>query len=98
MDTLLTNIMSYLVNDAIISSLWMYYGAARGEKFTGPVTVPTGLALYPAEFIPYPSRRDAARLYNIQHWAEMKAGGHFAALEEPEAFAADVTTFFSSVR
>lgn len=97
MDTLLTNIMTYLVNDAVTSSLWMYYGAARGESFSGPVTVPTGLALYPAEFVPYPSRRDAARLFNIQHWAEMKAGGHFAALEEPEAFSADVIRFFKTL-
>jgi pimeloyl-ACP methyl ester carboxylesterase len=95
MDTLLTNIMTYLVNDAVTSSLWMYYGAARGETFTGPVTVPTGLVLYPAEFVPYPGRRDAARLFNIQHWEEMKAGGHFAALEEPEAFSADVAEFFN---
>jgi epoxide hydrolase len=43
------------------------------------------------------SRRDAARLYNIQHWAEMQAGGHFAALEEPDAFAADVAAFFGTL-
>jgi pimeloyl-ACP methyl ester carboxylesterase len=76
----------------------MYYGAARSESFAGPVTVPTGLALYPAEFVPYPSRRDAARVFtNIRHWAEMKAGGHFAALEEPEAFADDVAAFFGGL-
>jgi pimeloyl-ACP methyl ester carboxylesterase len=98
MDTLLTNIMTYLVNDAVTSSLWMYYGASRSEPFTGPVTVPTGLALYPAEFVPYPGRRDAARVYtDIRHWAEMKAGGHFAALEEPETFSADVAGFFGSL-
>jgi pimeloyl-ACP methyl ester carboxylesterase len=97
MDTLLTNIMSYLVNDAVISSIWMYNGFARSKMFTGPVTVPTGLALYPAEFIPYPKRRDAERVFNVQHWAEMKAGGHFAALEEPEAFAADGAAFFGTL-
>jgi pimeloyl-ACP methyl ester carboxylesterase len=98
MDMLLTNIMTYLVNDAVTSSLWMYYGAARGEAFTGPVTVPTGLALYPAEFVPYPSRRDAGRVFpDIRQWAEMPAGGHFAALEEPEAFSADVAGFFATL-
>jgi pimeloyl-ACP methyl ester carboxylesterase len=48
--------------------------------------------------IGYPSRSDAGRVYNIQHWAELKAGGHFAALEEPEAFADDVGSFFSNCR
>jgi pimeloyl-ACP methyl ester carboxylesterase len=97
MDTLLTNIMTYLVNDAVTSSLWMYYGATRSTNFAGPVAVPTGLALFPAEFIPYPNRRDAARVFNIRHWAVMKAGGHFAALEEPEAFSADVAAFFGTL-
>jgi pimeloyl-ACP methyl ester carboxylesterase len=41
---------------------------------------------------------DADRVYNIQHWAALKAGGHFAALEKPEAFADDVGRFFSTCR
>jgi pimeloyl-ACP methyl ester carboxylesterase len=97
MDMLLTNIMTYLVNDAVISSIWMYYGFTRSAMFAGPVTVPTGLALYPAEFIPYPNRRDAARVFDIRRWTEMQAGGHFAALEEPEAFSADVIAFFDEL-
>ena len=94
MDTLITNLMTYLVNDAVLSSVWMYYGARNEKPFKGRIEVPTGLALYPAEFIPYPSRRDAERVYNVQDWAELDAGGHFAALEEPEAFASNVGAFF----
>jgi pimeloyl-ACP methyl ester carboxylesterase len=97
-DTLLTNIMIYLVTDTVMSSFWIYYGSRQEPAFAGKVHVPTGLALYPAEFMPYPSRRDAGRVYNIQHWAELKAGGHFAALEEPDAFADDVGSFFSNCR
>ena len=98
MDVLITNLMTYLVNDAVISSFWMYYGARSEKPFRGRVEVPTGLALYPAEFFPYPGRRDAERVYNVQGWAEMEAGGHFAALEEPEAFAENVGEFFSAFR
>jgi microsomal epoxide hydrolase len=75
----------------------MYYGAARNQATPARVEVPTGLALYPAEFVPYPGRRDAERLYNVRQWSEMKAGGHFAALEEPEAFSADVAAFFGGL-
>jgi hypothetical protein len=35
---------------------------------------------------------------NIQRWTMMAAGGHFAALEEPEALARDVRAFFRDLR
>jgi pimeloyl-ACP methyl ester carboxylesterase len=40
----------------------------------------------------------AERMYNIQRWTAMRAGGHFAALEEPEALAADIREFFRPLR
>jgi pimeloyl-ACP methyl ester carboxylesterase len=42
-----------------------------------------------------PSRDLAARAFNIARWSKMAAGGHFAAMEEPEAFASDVIAFFT---
>jgi pimeloyl-ACP methyl ester carboxylesterase len=94
-DRLLDNAMIYLVNDAVQSSIWMYRSIFTEGRPDRRVTVPTGLALYPAEFLPYPPRSAAERAYNVADWAEMKAGGHFAALEEPAAFAANVGAFFS---
>jgi pimeloyl-ACP methyl ester carboxylesterase len=35
---------------------------------------------------------------NLVHFAEMPAGGHFAAWEQPELFVDDVRTFFRTVR
>jgi microsomal epoxide hydrolase len=35
---------------------------------------------------------------DIRRWTLMPAGGHFAALEEPEALAADIRTFFRTLR
>ena len=37
-------------------------------------------------------------VYNIQRWTELPRGGHFAALEEPEALAADLRAFFHDRR
>lgn len=101
-EVLVTNLMLYLVNDAVTSSLWMYRGRAD-EDATGAysalrVDVPTGIALFPAEFIPYPPRTLAERHYAIARWQEMPGGGHFAALEEPERFSDEVRTFFTSIR
>ena len=96
-DRLLTNIMLYLVNDAVQSAIWMYRSILTDPRDGPRVEVPTGCALFPAEFMPYPPRAVAERAYNVARWTEMPAGGHFAAMEEPSAFAAEVGAFFSTL-
>ena len=99
-DELLTNVMLYWVTGAINSSFWPYY-ARRHEPWPIPdgqrIPVPTAYAAFPAEIL-HPPRKWAERAYNITRWTEMPAGGHFAALEEPEALVADVRAFFRSLR
>jgi len=99
-DTLLTNVMLYWVTGAINASFWPYYARSHGpwpisEKT--PVSAPTAYAAFPREIL-HPPRAWAERVYNIRRWTEMRAGGHFAALEEPEALAADVRAFFRELR
>lgn len=95
-DLFITNLMTYLVTDKVISSLWMYYGRQNEPQLEGKVTVPTALAYFPAEFMPLPAPELAARHFNLVRWTRMDAGGHFAAMEEPEAFARDVLAFFDT--
>jgi microsomal epoxide hydrolase len=100
-DQLITNLMTYLVNDAVSSSIWMYAGTAAeagvGRLSGLMVTVPTGVGLYPAEFLPAAPREAMARNWNLVRLTRMPAGGHFAAFEEPAAFADDVRQFFLSL-
>lgn len=93
-DHLITNMMSYLVTDNVISSLWMYYASNHEARDPGPVRIPTALAHFPGEFYPMPSRRLAEQAHNVARWTELPSGGHFAAFEEPELFAKDVIAFF----
>lgn len=93
-DHLITNLMTYLVTDSVISSIWMYNGSVSDTIAPGPVKVPTALAHFPAEFYPMPSRALAERQYHVVRMTTMAAGGHFAAMEEPEAFAQDLIAFF----
>ena len=99
-DELLTNVMLYWVTGAINSSFWPYY-ARRHEPWPIPegarIEVPTAYAAFPREIV-RPPRAWAERVYNIQRWTPMAAGGHFAALEEPEALAADLRAFFRELR
>jgi microsomal epoxide hydrolase len=99
-DTLLTNVTLYWVTGAINSSFWPYYWRrhepwplARGQR----VPVPAAYASFPKEIL-HPPRAWAEKVYDIRRWTVMKAGGHFAALEQPEALATDITAFFRPLR
>jgi pimeloyl-ACP methyl ester carboxylesterase len=99
-DVLLTNVMLYWVTGAIGSSFWPYYARAHSRwpiSEARPVKVPTAYALFPKEIL-HPPRAWAERVYDIRRWTVMPAGGHFAALEEPELLAADVRAFFRDLR
>jgi microsomal epoxide hydrolase len=99
-DVLLTNVMLYWVTGAIGSSFWPYYARAHSRwpiSEQRPVKVPTAYALFPREIL-HPPRAWAERVYDIRRWTVMPAGGHFAALEEPELLAADVRAFFRDLR
>ncbi|PWU24765.1 MAG: multidrug MFS transporter [Candidatus Rokuibacteriota bacterium] len=99
-DVLLTNVMLYWITGAINSSFWPYY-ARRHSPWPLPdnqrIEVPTAYASFPREIL-HPPRAWAERMYNITRWTAMPAGGHFAALEEPEALAADIRAFFRDLR
>jgi len=100
-DRLLANISLYWFTGAIGSSFWPYYDRLHGEwpiPAGKTVGVPTGYAAFPKE-IRRPPRSIAERTYtDLRHWTVMPKGGHFAALEQPEALAHDVQTFFRSLR
>lgn len=94
-DQLLTNVMIYLVNDAIATSVWYYAaffleGTAQlqaGQK----VETPTAVANYPGEDIyQTPPRSWCERIYNVTYWSDMPKGGHFAAMEVPGLFIDDL--------
>jgi pimeloyl-ACP methyl ester carboxylesterase len=99
-DELLTNVMLYWVSGAIGSSFWPYY-ARLHDGWPVPadrrVEVPTGYLSFPREIL-HPPRSLAERVFNIRRWTVAAAGGHFAALEEPDALAEDVRAFFRPLR
>jgi pimeloyl-ACP methyl ester carboxylesterase len=98
-DLLLTNIMLYLVEGSFITSTWMYRGRmleGSGQFPAGTrIKVPTGVAAFPDPVFPPPPRSQARKTYKITHWTEMEAGGHFAALEQPELLLSDMRLFFA---
>jgi pimeloyl-ACP methyl ester carboxylesterase len=95
-DQLITNVMTYWLNETITSSARLYWEMAHSADRPEYVAVPTGVARYPKEILRFP-RPWVERRYNVTHWVEMPRGGHFAAMEQPELFADDVRAFFESI-
>ncbi|HEV3061620.1 MAG TPA: epoxide hydrolase [Vicinamibacterales bacterium] len=96
-DDLLTNIMLYWVTGTGSSSTRIYYENRVAPPNPARVTVPTACALFPKE-ISVPPRKWVEARYNLTRWTVMPKGGHFAALEQPQALVDDVRAFFSGLR
>ncbi len=98
-DQLLANIGLYWFTGAIGSSFWPYYARLHGPwPIPGTVDVPMGYCEFPKEML-HPPRSLAARTYtDIRRWSVMPHGGHFAAMEQPDALAAEIRAFFRPLR
>lgn len=96
-DELLDNVMLYWLNDAGASSARLYW-----ESFTSgnqdPVTIPSGVSLFPKEIFRASRRWVEKRFTQLIHWSEHEKGGHFAALEVPEVYLQQVRSCFRSLR
>jgi microsomal epoxide hydrolase len=100
-DRMLANIALYWFTGCIGASFWPYYARMHGPwpiPDGRTVDVPMGYAEFPRE-IRHPPRSIAEQSYtDIRRWTRMERGGHFAALEQPEALAAEITAFFRELR
>lgn len=106
-DELLANVALYWVTGTINSSFAPYYDIAHAgartwikqtlKQWTGSSDVPAAFAMFPKD-LSSPPREWAERFFNVQRWTEMPRGGHFAALEQPDALVGDVRAFFRELR
>jgi pimeloyl-ACP methyl ester carboxylesterase len=98
-DFLLTQASLYWFTDTISTSFWPYYERGHGlVPILEQVTVPTAVAVFPADLATAPPRSWVERKYQLVRYTLMPRGGHFAAHEETELLADDITAFFRQVR
>lgn len=103
MDQLLTNVMIYVMNDAFQTSTWFYTGSEEEHVKQMPkgtrVSAPTGFASYSGDSrSPTPPRSIVEKGYNIQYWADVPHGGHFAAMEAPELYVQDMRNWAAALK
>jgi pimeloyl-ACP methyl ester carboxylesterase len=99
-DELLTNVMIYWLTGTFPSSTRYYYeGRLRPLQFGEGerMKVPCGIIRFKFE-APFPPREWVERFYRVERWNEVSHGGHFAAMEEPQALAEGIRAFFRQLR
>ena len=106
-DELLTNVMIYWVTGSIGGAFKPYYDVLHAgpprwiaeslKQKLGSDQVPAAFAIFPRD-LTHPPRAWAERFFNVQRWTEFPKGGHFAAMEQPEALAEDIRNFFRPLR
>lgn len=100
-DWMLSNIMVYLTTRSFLTASWIYRGMFLEGGFAMPegrrVEVPVGVAAFPHDLLAFPPRAMVERGYNVVRYSAMPRGGHFASLEEPELFLADLRGFVAGL-
>lgn len=98
-DEMLDDITLYWLTNTAASSARLYWeDSAHKIKVGGVVSIPAAVSRFPREIIPVP-RSWAERAYpNLVYFNELEKGGHFAAWEQPELFAAEMRAAFRSLR
>lgn len=97
-DVFLTNFMIYWFTGTAASSIRLYYENAHDPAAWAPKAnsgVPTGVAVYGFDEVPL--RRFGEEANTIVRWTELDEGGHYAAIEVPGLWTAEVRAFFSGL-
>ena len=98
-DEILALVTEYWATGTIGSSMRMYHanGSIDPAQLARRVEVPSGFTLFPGDLL-RPPRAWLERTTNLVHLSDAPRGGHFAAFEEPELYAAELRDFFRPYR
>lgn len=96
-DELLDNVMVYWLNNAGASSARLYW-ESFGSPNLDPISMPVGCSIFPKEIFRSSRRWAEQRFTQLIHWNELPAGGHFAALEQPQLMIGELRDCFRQLR
>jgi pimeloyl-ACP methyl ester carboxylesterase len=97
-DDILDNVTLYWLTNTAVSSARIYWENKFGFFAPKHVAIPVAVSAFPDEVVQTP-RSWAERAYpKLIYYNKLDKGGHFAAWEQPELFAAEVRAAFQSLR
>jgi pimeloyl-ACP methyl ester carboxylesterase len=103
-DEMLDDITLYWVTNSATSSARLYWeNSGRGivvaaAQKTAEISLPVGITVFPEEIYRAPETWARRAYRNLIYFHEADKGGHFAAWEQPELFAAELRAAFRSLR
>jgi len=97
-DDILDNVTLYWLTNTAVSSARLYWESKLAFFAPKHVAIPVAVSVFPDELYAAP-RSWAERAYpKLIHYNRLAKGGHFAAWEQPELFAAELRAGFKSLR
>jgi pimeloyl-ACP methyl ester carboxylesterase len=102
-DQMLDDITLYWLTNSAISSARLYWennsnNFSAAAQRTADISVPVAVTVFPGEIYRAPRSWTQKAYPTLMYFNEVDKGGHFAAWEEPELFAAELRAAFKSLR
>jgi pimeloyl-ACP methyl ester carboxylesterase len=102
-DEMLDDITLYWLTNTATSAAQLYWENNNNnfnvvEQKTREIKVPVGVTVFPGEIYQAPHSWAKKAYPKLTYFNEVDKGGHFAAWEEPQLFAAEVRAAFRSLR
>jgi pimeloyl-ACP methyl ester carboxylesterase len=95
-DELLDAVMVYWLTNSAASSARLYWEVPASNQ--GEVSIPSAYSAFPNDIFVCSERWARTRLTDLRYFSAPARGGHFAALEQPELFAAEVRAGIAAMR
>jgi pimeloyl-ACP methyl ester carboxylesterase len=97
-DEILDNITLYWVTNTGVSASRIYWEYKGGFFNAKGVSIPVAVSVFPGEQYEAPRSWTEMAYPNLIYYNTLDKGGHFAAWEEPQLFAAELRAAFRSLR
>lgn len=97
-DHMLDDITLYWLTDTAASSARLYYESFAKDFVRMPLELPVAVSVFKGDFFTPPKAWADQTYSKLIYWNEVSKGGHFAALEQPELFIAELCKGFAQVR
>jgi pimeloyl-ACP methyl ester carboxylesterase len=97
-DDILDDITLYWLTNTAISSARLYWESKLAFFAPKHLTIPVAVSAFPDELYQAPRSWTEQAYPKLIHYNKLDKGGHFAAWEQPELFAAELRAAFKSLR
>ena len=97
-DHMLDGITLYWLTDTAASSARLYYESFGKDFVRMPLELPVAVSIFKGDFFNPPKMWGDRTYSRLFYWNEVLKGGHFAALEQPKLFVAELRKSFRQVR